>query len=61
MTVRERYTQTLDFSRPDRPYFHGAYGLMAAVIDRWHGEVQPRKNKDRRPSVIQRADRGNSA
>jgi len=41
VNTRERYTRTVGFGRPDRPYFHHAYGLMPGVIDRWHDEGLP--------------------
>ena len=41
MNTRERFIKTLLFDRPDRPYFHHAFGLMPGVIERWHQEGLP--------------------
>lgn len=41
MNTRQRYIKTLLFEKPDRVYFHHAYGLMPGVLDRWHSEGLP--------------------
>ncbi|MFQ6094453.1 MAG: hypothetical protein ACE5OR_17565, partial [bacterium] len=41
MNTRERFIKTLLFDRPDRPYFHHAFGLMPGVIEHWHKEGLP--------------------